>query len=114
MLIPILTDSNTDFSCYLCCDPSICSKCAEINKFLTIHFEDSKTGSEMKLSAKPNYTDTIENYVLVYAVQQISLEENHRLLMIHVNDDSLEEDDTVFSCLRFRRHPPAQPPPPRE
>jgi len=34
--------------------------------------------------------------------------------MIHVDDDNLGKDDTVFSCLRFYRRPPAQPPLPRE
>jgi len=114
LLIPILNDSKIDLSCGLCCDPSICSNCAEINKLLTIHCEDFEIGPEMELSAKPYYTDTTENSILVYTMQHISLEEKQRLLMIHVNDENLEKEDTVFSCLRFHRRPPAQPPPPRE
>jgi len=107
-----LTDSNTNFPCDLCCDPSICSKCDKINKFLTIHCEESKIGFEMELSAESDYTDATENSILVFTVQQISLEEKQRLLVIHVDDDNLEENATVFSCLRFRRHPPTQLPPP--
>jgi len=75
LLILVLTDSNTDITCDLCSDPYIYSKCAKINKFLTIHYEDFETGFKMELSAEPNYTDTTENSVLVYMVQHISLEE---------------------------------------
>jgi len=72
----------------------------------------------MELSAESDYTDATENSSLVYTVKQIWLEEKQRLLVIHVDDenleenDNLEEDATVFSCLRFRRRPPTQPPPP--
>jgi len=96
LFILVLIDSNLDFTCDLCCDPSICSKCVEINKFITIHCDDFETGSKMELLPEPNYTDTTENSILVYTVQPISLKKKHRFLMIHVDDDSFEEDVIVF------------------
>ena len=41
----------------------------------------------MELPTEPYYTNTTENSILVYTVQHISLEEEYRLLVIHVNDD---------------------------
>ena len=118
LLILGLTNSNIDFTCYLYCDPSIYNKCVEVNKFLTIHCEDYETRSEMELSTEPDYTETTKNSSLFYMVQQFSLEEKQRFLTINVDYDNLEEDvslvedATVFSCLRFHRHPLARPPPP--
>jgi len=31
LLVPALNDSNTDYTCDLCCDSSICSACANTN-----------------------------------------------------------------------------------
>lgn len=44
-------------------------------------------------------------------MKQTPLEEEQMLQAIHVDDDTLDEDDIVFSSLRFRRCPHVQLPP---
>jgi len=52
LLIPILIDSSTNFTCDLCSDSSMCKICGEINQFLTTDCVDCYTGSDMDITTK--------------------------------------------------------------
>jgi len=47
-------------------------------------------------------------------MQQNSVQKDKSLLVVHVENDSSLEHDTVFTYQSFRRRPLTQPPPPPE
>jgi len=52
ILIPILIDSSTNYTCDLCCDLSVCRTCAYVNQFPTIDYADCDVGSDMDISVE--------------------------------------------------------------